>query len=101
MDNPEVMHNSMRNCHQSMDFSRGKSVNGDAPLIDERNEDMRIIPQLYSIAEACQILRIGHWMIYKLINENKLKTVAIGKRRLVSADSLRSFIAELEGGGNG
>lgn len=54
--------------------------------------DMRLI----SIPEACERLGIGSWSAYQLINRQALKTVKIGKRRLVSVRAVNEFINSLE-----
>jgi len=51
---------------------------------------------LLSIPEACKRLGIGHWAIYQQIQNRNLKTVKIGKRRLVSTRSLNEFIESME-----
>ena len=59
--------------------------------------------KLLSIDQTCRQLGLGRWNIYKLINENRLLTVKVGKRRLVTPKAIRAFIASLEaeGGVNG
>jgi excisionase family DNA binding protein len=52
--------------------------------------------RLISIPEACKLLGVGHWSVYQQINKNALKTVKIGRRRLVSASALSDFIKSLE-----
>jgi len=52
--------------------------------------------QLLSIPEACKRLGIGHWNIYQLINKKAIKTVKLGKRRLVSVRALNEFVESLE-----
>jgi excisionase family DNA binding protein len=52
-------------------------------------------PVLLTIEEARDILRISHWKLYQLINGRRLKTVRIGRRRLIAADDLRAFLDEL------
>jgi excisionase family DNA binding protein len=52
--------------------------------------------QLLSISEVCQGLGIGHWAVYQQINNRALKTVKIGKRRLVSVEFLQNFIKSME-----
>ncbi len=54
--------------------------------------------QLLSLQEVGRRLNVGHWMIYKLIGDNKLRTVKIGKRRLVSVQALQDFISQMERG---
>jgi len=51
---------------------------------------------LLNIPEVSKRLGIGHWSVYQQINKRALKTVKIGKRRLVSVKSLNEFIASLE-----
>ena len=52
--------------------------------------------RLISIPEACKMLGIGHWSIYQQISQKKLKTVKIGKRRLVSTRAINEYITSLE-----
>jgi excisionase family DNA binding protein len=52
--------------------------------------------RLLSIPEVCKRLGIGHWAVYQQINKRALKTVKIGKRRLVSTKALEDFITSLE-----
>ena len=52
--------------------------------------------RLISIPEACKRLGIGSWHIYQQINKKALKTVKIGKRRLVSTRTLNEYITSLE-----
>ena len=49
-------------------------------------------PLAYSIADACAVSTIGKTRLYPLIAEGRLKSITIGKRRLVKADSLRALI---------
>jgi excisionase family DNA binding protein len=46
---------------------------------------------LVSIEKAAEALSIGRSKTYDLINEGKLVTVTIGRRRLVSMDSVRAI----------
>jgi excisionase family DNA binding protein len=52
--------------------------------------------RLISVREACKRLGIGNWAIYQQISKKALKTVKIGKRRLVSLNALNEFISSLE-----
>ncbi|GAA5158255.1 hypothetical protein GCM10023321_37800 [Pseudonocardia eucalypti] len=49
-------------------------------------------PQLLTIDEACRHLRISRWLLYRLIQQRKLTTVQIGRRRLIPADAIARFI---------
>lgn len=46
---------------------------------------------LVSIERAAELLSIGRSKTYDLINEGKLLTVTIGRRRLVRADSVHAI----------
>ena len=41
-----------------------------------------------SVKEAAQALGVGRTTIYVLINEGKLETIKVGRRRLVKVNSL-------------
>lgn len=56
-------------------------------------------PLLLTISEACEALRISRWQIYQLINDGRLKTVRINRRRFVAPDDLQDLIEELREGG--
>jgi excisionase family DNA binding protein len=47
---------------------------------------------LVSIERAAELLSIGRSKTYDLINEGKLLTVNIGRRRLVRADSVQAIV---------
>jgi excisionase family DNA binding protein len=46
---------------------------------------------LLSIERAAELLSIGRSKTYELINEGKLLTVTIGRRRLVREESVRAI----------
>ena len=52
-------------------------------------------PRLLAIKQAIFELGIGRTAIYELIKDGKLKTVVIGRRRLVPAEAIEEFIASL------
>ncbi|MDR2533152.1 MAG: helix-turn-helix domain-containing protein [Oscillospiraceae bacterium] len=51
--------------------------------------------------EACERLGIGHWAVYQQIHQHNLKSVKIGKRRLISTRAIDEFIATQEKYGEG
>ena len=55
--------------------------------------------KLLSIDQACERLNLGRWSVYKLINQNRLRTVKMGRRRLVTMGAIRAFIESLEAEG--
>ncbi len=54
--------------------------------------------QLNTVEETLQRLRICRATGYRLINSGQLRTVTIGRRRLVSEQAILDFIASLETG---
>jgi excisionase family DNA binding protein len=50
--------------------------------------------RLYSVDEAASILNLGRSRIYLEIGAGRLRTVQVGRRRLVPASSVRDFVAE-------
>jgi excisionase family DNA binding protein len=49
-----------------------------------------------SVKEATQIIGIGRSRLYQIINAGELRTIRIGKRRLVPVDAIRDFVARAE-----
>ena len=49
----------------------------------------------YSVKEACRVSSLGRTSIYAHISTGRLKVTHVGRRTIVSADSLRELI---EGG---
>jgi len=47
-----------------------------------------------SVTEAAKALSLGRTSIYLLINEGRLETVKIGRRRLIKVESLRRLLGE-------
>jgi excisionase family DNA binding protein len=45
-----------------------------------------------SISEAARALGLGRTSIYALINEGRLETIKIGRRRLVKVESIRLLL---------
>jgi excisionase family DNA binding protein len=68
-------------------------MRGDPP----RHEDHTVRDKLLiSVPEAAARLSIGRPALYDLIRTNRLRTVKIGRRRLVSPAALLDAIAHLE-----
>lgn len=44
-----------------------------------------------SIREACTILSLGRSTIYRMIGENELDTVKIGRRRLITMAAIKTI----------
>jgi excisionase family DNA binding protein len=50
---------------------------------------------LLTVQEAADWLRVSRWSVYSLIHANQLRTIKIGRRRLVSVDALKECVALL------
>jgi excisionase family DNA binding protein len=50
---------------------------------------------LLTVQEAADWLRVSRWSVYNLIHTNQLRTIKIGRRRLVSRDALHECVAQL------
>ena len=53
---------------------------------------------LLTVQEAADWLRVSRWSVYTLIHANQLRTIKIGRRRLVSRDALKECVAQLAKG---
>lgn len=51
-------------------------------------------PIAISIEDARKALGIGRTKLYELIGEEKLQTFRVGRRRLVTVESIRAFAAQ-------
>ncbi len=50
------------------------------------------MPDLVTIAETTKALRVSRSTVDRLIREGALRTVAIGRRRLVKVESVRTLV---------
>ncbi|WP_447726634.1 helix-turn-helix domain-containing protein [Sphingomonas koreensis] len=48
---------------------------------------------LVSISRTAETLNLGRTSIYAMINEGRLETVKLGRRRLVKMESIHALIA--------
>lgn len=48
-----------------------------------------------SVAETARTLGLGRTKVYDLLDSGELKSVRVGRRRLVSAASVRSLLGEI------
>lgn len=52
---------------------------------------------LLRVDQAGRQLNLGRTVMYELIRSGRLRSVKIGRLRLISADALRSFVEQLDG----
>lgn len=55
---------------------------------------LRNYPNLLTVTEAADELRISRWTMYQLIRKNELKTLTIASRRFIATDDLAKYINE-------
>lgn len=53
-------------------------------------------PEAYTIDDATHVLGISRPTLYREIRDNRLRTYHVGRRRYVSADAIREYIAARE-----
>jgi len=49
-----------------------------------------------SVSEAAKALSLGRTSIYELINDGRLESVKIGRRRLVKVESIRQLLDDAQ-----
>ena len=52
--------------------------------------------RLLSVKQACELLGIGHWALYQLFHQHKLKSLKRGRRRLISSRAIDEYITSQE-----
>lgn len=63
--------------------------------MDQTSENVK--PDMLTVQEVCEKLRISRWAVNKLIRSKQLASVKIGSRRLVPQHSLEAYERRLEG----
>lgn len=56
---------------------------------------LRTETPLLTILEAAQQLRVSRWQIYELLNQGRLPSVYINRRRLIPRAELNAFVQRL------
>jgi excisionase family DNA binding protein len=62
---------------------------------DPRAREKKIMPRLLAIKQAIYELGISRTALYELIEDGRLKTLKIGRRRLVPIEAIEELIAGL------
>lgn len=59
--------------------------------------DVNLGSEAVSVRQAGKILGgLSHTTVYRLINDGKLRSFRVGRRRLIGVDAIRDYIAEAE-----
>jgi excisionase family DNA binding protein len=56
-------------------------------------------PRLRSVVQACHELGVSRSLLYELMASGALHSVKVRRRRLIPAESINAFVAELSGDG--
>jgi excisionase family DNA binding protein len=59
--------------------------------------ETEIPPVLYRVEEAAEAMRLSRSVIYELIRSGQLRTVKVGRRRLVPVTALAECVALMGG----
>jgi excisionase family DNA binding protein len=51
-------------------------------------------PVAVTVTDACAAIGVGRTMLYQLLSERKLDSVTIGRRRLITTESIRRLVAD-------
>jgi excisionase family DNA binding protein len=58
-----------------------------------------LTPLLFSVTDAARLLGLGRSKLYELLSAGEVRTVKVGRRRLVPADALAEYVARLTADG--
>ena len=50
--------------------------------------------RLYTVDEACAVLRIKRTLFYSLLAQRRIQSILIGSRRVIPAEAIEAFIHE-------
>lgn len=66
----------------------------------ETSEIIRNPPRLLSLTQAKLELGIGRTLVYELIEAGKLRSVKLGRRRLIPREAIEEFVRRLSEAGS-
>lgn len=64
-------------------------------MMTENHERNAVPPVLYRVDEAAEALRLSRSVVYELIRSGQLRTVKVGRRRLVPVAALAEYVDSL------
>ena len=79
------------------DWSNGRPSQGQHPYAVVANGSIQLPNQslLVTVEEAARLLGVGRTTMFELIGRGEVKSVRLGRRRLIARKSLESFVEEL------
>jgi excisionase family DNA binding protein len=66
-----------------------------AVTLRQKMEDADQTPRLLSVSLACRILGLSRTSLYALMASGRIRSVTIGRRRLVPLEAIDEFVASL------
>lgn len=51
-------------------------------------------PVTVTVADACKAIGVGRTVLYELLAQRRLDSVTIGRRRLITTESIRRLISD-------
>ncbi|HYP45310.1 MAG TPA: helix-turn-helix domain-containing protein [Propionibacteriaceae bacterium] len=61
----------------------------------DESQSSVVVPLLYDVDEAARALRLSRTVMYELIRSKQLRTVKLGRRRLVPVSALVEYVNSL------
>jgi excisionase family DNA binding protein len=46
-----------------------------------------------TVADACKAIGVGRTVLYELLSEGKLDSITLGRRRLITTESIRRLVS--------
>jgi excisionase family DNA binding protein len=67
----------------------------DVQTVESKSRPRRLPPpgpKAFTVDDTCRVTGLGRTSIYELIAQGKLKSIAIGRRRLILAESVDALL---------
>ena len=59
------------------------------------NRGAEALPRLLSIPQTCRLIGVGRSSLYQMMASGQVRSVKIGRRRLVPREAIDEFVANL------
>lgn len=56
---------------------------------------MSELPMLFTVEQVAQILGIGRSTVFKLIKQNQIESIRLGRSRRIPVDAMQSYVDNL------
>jgi excisionase family DNA binding protein len=67
-------------------------------MVEFKHSELEELPRLLSIKQACRLLGVGRSNLYEMLALGRVRSVKIGRRRLVPRDAIDEFVGSFETG---